>query len=137
MDKDLFRKVEKMSDEDKKNLIAHLQNSLQPDAKIITVDERYAKLVQIAEDMFEYRMKPSRRSLEDVMIRRFVAYRLRIEGFSYSSIGHAMGKNHATIVHLVNQVKDYFSLPNLYKQDIKRYLEFDSMAIRNQNDGTV
>ena len=137
MDSELFKKVEKMSDEDKKNLITHLQNSLQPDAKIITVDERYIQLLKIAEDMFEYRMKPSRRSLEDVMIRRFVAYRLRIEGFSYSSIAHAMGKNHATIMHLVGQMKDYFSLPSLYKQDIKRYLEFDSLAIRKQNDGTV
>ena len=128
MDSELFKREEKMSDEDKKNLIAHLQNSLEPDAKVISVDSRYEALLQIAEDLFDYKMKTSRRDAEDVMIRRFIAYRLRQEGFSFEAIGHAIGKNHSTVFHLVKQMEDYFSLPALYKQDIKKYLEFDSRA---------
>lgn len=129
MDSELFKRVEKMSDEDKKDLIAHLQNSLEPDADMISVDRRYAELLSIAEDLFDYKMKTSRRDAEDVMIRRFISYRLRQEGFSLSAIGHAVGKNHSTIFHLIKQMEDYFSLPGLYKDDIKKYLEFDSRVL--------
>lgn len=134
MDSELFKRVENMSDEDKKSLIAHLQNSLEPDPEVISVDKRYSELLEIAEDLFDYKMKTSRRDAEDVMIRRFIAYRLRIEGFSFASIGHAIGKNHSTVFHLVRQMDDYFSLPNLYKDDIKKYLEFDSRATRETNE---
>lgn len=128
MDSELVERVEKMSDEDKKQLIAHLQNSLAPDAEIISIDARYEALLKIAEDLFDYKMKTSRRDARDVMIRRFIAYKLREEGYSFAAIGHAIGKNHATVFHLVSQMKDYFALPNLYKEDIRKYLRFHSLA---------
>ena len=132
MDSELFKRVEKMSDEDKKDLIAHLQNSLEPDSNVISIDNRYQELLSVAEDVFDYKMKTSRRSAEDVMIRRFIAYRLRREGFSLAAIGHAIGKDHSTVFHLIKQMEDYFSLHWLYKEDIKKYLEFDSRVQKNE-----
>ena len=121
-----------MSEEDKKDLIAHLQNSLEPDSNVISIDKRYEELLAIAEDLFDYKMKTSRRDAEDVMIRRFIAYRLRQEGFSLASIGHAIGKDHSTVFHLIRQMQDYFTLPWIYKEDIQKYLEFESRVKTNE-----
>lgn len=127
----MVRKVTRMNDEEKKNLIIHLQNSLEPGG-YTTVHERYAVLLAIAEGVFGHKMIPKKRSAEDVMIRRFVAYKLHEEGYSYHSIGYAMGLNHATIVYLVRQMGDYFSIPSMYREEIEKYKDFVSLSTEEQ-----
>lgn len=128
MDENLIQKIDKMPVEEKKNLIMHLKNSIIKQDPKNEARDRYDQLLCIAETLFEYKMKNTRRDREDVMIRRVIAYKMKEEGFSYSAIGKAMKKNHATIVHLVSQMKDFFSLPKLYEFDIKQYNDFNELV---------
>lgn len=134
MDKDLFEKIEMMSNDDKKELIEHLQNSIVlEDYPTTLITDRYEQLLMAAETVFEHKMQ-SGRDFNDVMMRRFIAYKLREDGYTFSQISRVMGKNHSTIIHLVKQMKDYFSLPQAYKEDIKKYLMFHSTIMQDERD---
>lgn len=134
MDKSLFDIVEKMSNQDKKELIEYLRSSIVANEyPAMFVGDRYEQLLKSAETVFNRKMKTGRH-VDDVMMRRFIAYKLREDGYSFSQISRVMGKNHATIIHLVRQMEDYFSLPAMYKEDIKKYLKFHSMIMQDERD---
>lgn len=134
MDKNLFNEIEKMSGSDKKELIEHLKNSLVAEKYPSTlISDRYELLLEIAETVFNRKMQKGRH-VDDVMMRRFIAYKLRKDGYTYSQISRVTGKDHSTIVHLVHQMDDYFSLPAMYKEDIKKYLKFDSMVMQDERN---
>lgn len=134
MDKNLFNEIENMSEHDKKELLEHLRLSvITRDYPTTLIEDRYGQLLEIAESVFDRKMR-SGRDVYDVMMRRFIAYKLRKDGYTYSQISRVMGKNHSTIMHLVRQMNDYFSLPAMYKEDIKKYLKFDSMVMQDERD---
>ena len=134
MDKNLLKKVEAMSSGDKKELIEHLQSSLTiEDYPVMLIADRYKQLLEAAESVFDRKMQQGR-DIYDVMMRRFIAYKLREDGYTYSQISRVMGKNHSTIIHLIHQMEDYFSLPAAYKEDIKKYLKFHSMVMQDENE---
>lgn len=135
MDEKLLKKVEAMSSNDKKELIEHLQNSLViEDYPVMLIGDRYKQLLEAAESIFERKMQKGR-DIEDVMMRRFIAYKLREDGYTFSQISRVMGKNHSTIIHLIHQMEDYFSLPAMYKEDIKKYLKFHSKVMQDERSG--
>lgn len=135
MDEKLLKKVEAMSSSDKKELIEHLQNSLViEDYPVMIIKDRYKQLLEAAESIFERKMQKGR-DIEDVMMRRFIAYKLREDGYTFSQISRVMGKNHSTIIHLIHQMEDYFSLPSMYKEDIKKYLKFHSKVMQDERSG--
>ena len=87
------------------------------------VEERYAKLLGIAEEVAG-RTMTSTRDWENVSIRRMVAYRMREEGFRLSHIARAMHLHHSTVLYYVRTMKDAFDEPIFYEQDIRRYMRF-------------
>ena len=66
------------------------------------------------------------RSNENTLIRKMVAHRLIDEGYGCSEIGRAMGKHHATVLHLNRCMVDMLSLPACYKPELCMYREFEA-----------
>lgn len=135
MDKNLLKKVKALSDNDKKELIEYLHGLLAiGNLPVMLIEDRYRQLLEAAESTFGRKMQQGREN-EDVMMRRFISYKLREDGYTFSQISRVMGKNHSTIIHLIYQMEDYFALPEMYKEDIKRYLKFNSTVMQNERDG--
>ena len=83
--------------------------------------QRYAEVLQAAQIAVGKKMARGR-GKEDVLIRMFVAYRLRCEGYPFEAIGKVLGRNHSTIVHLVGKkMADMLSLPKIYLRELKMY----------------
>lgn len=95
--------------------------------------KRYALLLSVAEEVFERKMTRSR-SMNDVMIRRFIAYKMRKEGYYLVDIAKAMGMDHSTIVHYVKQMKDCFDEPIFYAGDIALYMRFSEYVEDESKD---
>jgi uncharacterized protein (DUF488 family) len=87
------------------------------------VEERYAKLLGIAEEVAGHTMT-STRDWENVSIRRMVAYRMKEEGFRVLHVARAMGMHHTTVMHYIAQMKDMFDEPIFYAVDIRKYIQF-------------
>ena len=87
------------------------------------VEERYAKLLGIAEEVAG-RTMTSTRDWENVSIRRMVAYRMKEEGFRVLHVARAMGMHHTTVMHYIAQMKDMFDEPIFYAVDIRKYIQF-------------
>ena len=49
-----------------------------------------------------------------VWARKMIAYKLRERGYTFESIGRALGKNHSTVVSAVNSVRDMLAHPLMY-----------------------
>lgn len=135
MDKSLLKKIKALPSDDKKELIEYIRNSLVIEKyPVILIEDRYQQLLEAAESTFGRKMQKGR-DIDDVMMRRFIAYKLREDGYTYSQISRVMGKNHSTIIHLIYQMEDYFELPKMYKEDIKKYFKFHSTIIQNEGNG--
>lgn len=64
----------------------------------------------------------SGRAEEDVLIRVFTAYRLRLEGYSFGAIGKVMNRDHSTIIHYVRKrMADMTSIPGVYSKELSMY----------------
>ena len=67
------------------------------------------------------------RERENTLIRCIVAYKLREEGYSYADIGKMMKRDHSTITHLANRMRDMLSLPNAYKWEVQQFKRFEEL----------
>lgn len=135
MDEALLKMIRALSSSDKKELIELLHGLLAIDNfPVVLIEDRYKQLLEAAESTFGRKMQKGR-NINDVMMRRFIAYKLREDGYTYSQISRVMGKDHSTIIHLIYQMEDYFSLPEMYKEDIKKYLKFHSTIIQDERNG--
>ena len=63
-----------------------------------------------------------------VNIRRFVSWRMREEGFLFTDIARALGRDHATVHHYIKDMRDVFSLPIYYHREIEQYNLFTEYA---------
>lgn len=90
------------------------------------VEERYPSVLKAAEQATSWMLTDSRER-ENTLIRSFVAYKLREEGYSYADIGKMMKRDHSTITHLANRMRDMLSLPNAYKWEVQQYKRFEEM----------
>ena len=88
-----------------------------------SVGERYPFVLSCAE--IAVGRKLSRERCEDnTLIRSFVSYRLRQEGYGYCEIGRMLGRDHSTVIHLYNKMSDILSVPNAYRKEIEMWNEF-------------
>lgn len=90
------------------------------------VEERFPVVLKAAEQATSWMLTDSRER-ENTLIRSFVAYKLREEGYSYADIGKMMKRDHSTITHLANRMRDMLSLPNAYKWEVQQYKRFEEM----------
>lgn len=90
------------------------------------IEERFPKVLQAAEQATS-RMLTDSRERENTLIRSFVAYKLHNEGYSYSEIGKVMNRDHSTITHLANRMRDMLSVPYAYRTEVSQFKEFDKL----------
>lgn len=90
------------------------------------VEERYPSVLKAAEQATSWMLTDSRER-ENTLIRCIVAYKLREEGYSYADIGKMMKRDHSTITHLANRMRDMLSLPNAYKWEVQQYKKFEEL----------
>lgn len=65
------------------------------------------------------------RCKENTIIRAFVAYRLRTEGYTYKEIGEMLNRDHSSVVHLNAIVRNMLSVPEAYKDEVPMFQEFE------------
>lgn len=56
--------------------------------------------------------------------RTMVAYEMSREGYSRTEIGYQMMKDHSSVTHMINKMRDALSLPQAYADIIKIWNEF-------------
>ena len=97
------------------------------------IKERYGVILQAAQQAVGKRLAAGRRK-EDVLIRVFVAHRLRQEGYSYEAIGEVMNRDHATIVHYERtKMGGMLSLPKMYRDELKMYNKMNEILEKHED----
>jgi chromosomal replication initiation ATPase DnaA len=97
-----------------------------PDGYKVSVDERYKQVLSVAEQTTKMKLTETREA-GNALIRSIVAYRLVKEGYHYSEIGKAMGRNHSTISHYIRKVENMLSVPFAYRREICLFKEFERL----------
>lgn len=64
------------------------------------------------------------RSYHSVLIRRFVACKMRDEYYTIMEIARVVGVNHATVSHYLQQMRNCFDEPIFYAREIDLYFKF-------------
>lgn len=134
-----------MTEEERMEMIVRTASRLGPESRATLAERilgqegrayegtahRYAVLLQAAEQAVGCTMDRSRKA-ESVMIRRFVAYRMRQDGAFVTDIADAMGVDHSTVTHYVRQMKDCFAFPVFYSRDLELYMTFNDIVENEQ-----
>ena len=78
----------------------------------------------------------SRESCE-VWARTMVAFQMCKEGYTTGEIGRQMEKDHSTIIHLRNKMRDVFSLPQMYGDILEIWNRFQKQIGNDIHKGTT
>lgn len=94
--------------------------------------QRFATLLAIAESVTGLRNDPKRRDSQSVLLRTIIVWRMIDEGYSYSDIGRAMGKDHSTVSYFARMRKDAVSIPMAFREHLTMYGKL--VLALNEND---
>lgn len=125
----IIRNAAKLSDEERAAVVERIME----ETPTPIVDERFSKLLGIAEEVMDHTMTRTR-DWVNVAIRRMVAYRMKEEGFRLTEIARAMKMNHSTILHYAHQMSDMFDEPIFYAGDILKYIKFSEAVEEADKD---
>ena len=96
-----------------------------PDGNEPTVVERYPVLLEAAEKVFGRKLTNTSER-DNILIRTFISYKLRKEGYSNGEIGRRMGRDHSSVTQMGKKMEDMLSVPEAYKYEVEKYREFES-----------
>lgn len=91
------------------------------------IEETYPIILSYAELACGQKLIDTRER-ENSLIRCFVSYKMHNIGYSYSEIGKMMKRDHSTITHLANRMRDMLSVPYAYRAEIVMYEKFERMC---------
>ena len=91
------------------------------------IEERYPIVLKAAESAVSWFLTDSRER-ENTLIRCFVAYRLRADGYICSEIGKIMHRDHSTVSILANKMRDMLSVPKAYRWEIQLFERFEGLC---------
>ena len=133
---ELTRRCLSLDRKRRESLVKILQESLEE--KEHCCDERFQTLYKIATDMFGQGILTSSRDFPLVLGRRFIAYQMREEGYSYSAIGRHLIRNHASVMHMTRMMEDcikyQFNLEMAYWEIFqKKIKEYETNKRTNQD----
>lgn len=80
------------------------------------IDHRAVELLMAAASAIGGGFSMRRRDRLSVTVRSSVALKLSEEGWSEAAIGRVLGKNHATVHHMKERMRDMLSLPGQYPE---------------------
>lgn len=93
------------------------------------VSDRYPVVLRAAESATGRKLTRTRES-GNTIIRAFISYRLRREGYSYSEIANRMGRDHATVVYLDRKMRDMLSIPFAYQKETSQFKKFEELCLQ-------
>lgn len=91
------------------------------------VSDRYPAVLRAAESATGRKLTRTRES-GNAIIRAFISYRLRREGYTYDEIARQMGRDHATVVYLDRKMRDMLSIPPAYQKEVEQFSEFSRLC---------
>ena len=106
---ELTRRCLDLSKASKEKLIKVLTASLAEEEREDD-GSRFSLLYKAATDICGQGILSSRRDLNLVIGRRMIAYKMREEGYSLTTIGRHMIRHHASVLHQVRMMEDALSM---------------------------
>ena len=88
--------------------------------------KRFQTLYGIATEMFGKGILTSLRDFEVVLGRRFIAYQMREEGYSFMTIGRHLIRHHASVMHVCKMMEDIFTYPKMFQLEMAYWEEFQN-----------
>ena len=123
---ELTRRCLSLSKSQRETLIKRLQESL-----VEKEDDgsRFATLLKAATDVCGQGVLSSSRDFNLVMGRRMIAYQMKLEGYSFVTIGKRLMIHHASVIHMVRMMcdtmvfrfKDEMEYWNKFQEKLKEY----------------
>ena len=117
----LIDAIQALSLREKEELYSHIGQLIQEE-KFYKEDEGVRKMEEIkmavcsAMGVFAY--DPTNRKRQNVIVRVITANVLLEMGYSENSVGKAMRKNHSTIYHYKETLKNWIKYPGFYKEEL-------------------
>ena len=105
----------------KKDLAYKVIREIDRIEKLEGAAQRFATLLAIAESVTGLRNDPKRRDSQSVLLRTIIVWRMIDEGYSYSDIGRAMGKDHSTVSYYARMRKDAVAIPMAFREHLTMY----------------
>lgn len=113
---------------DRQRLIRILTESLEEEEREDD-GSRFAILYKAATDVCGQGILTSSRDFNLVMGRRMIAYQMKLEGYSFVTIGKRLMKHHASVIHMVRMMcdtmvfrfKDEMEYWNKFQEKLKEY----------------
>ena len=124
-DNRLTRSALKLPSAKKRELISLLSQSIESEEHAVSEKDRYRYVKSVVESVLGRKIDKGRHH-EDVISRMYIAYTLRNDGYSYSTIARLIDKNHSTVFYMVRKVKDMLSLPAVYRNEVELFKAFKS-----------
>ena len=120
---DIIRKSLVLERKQRERLIKILQDSLVE--KTEHDGRRFHTLLTIAEEMFGKGIQSGSRDFQLVLRRRFIVWKMRGEGYSWSEIGRNLIRHHASVIHMWKMMDDIFRYPEIFQLEMAYWEEFD------------
>lgn len=113
---------------DRQRLIRILTESLEEEEREDD-GSRFAILYKAATDVCGQGILTSSRDFNLVMGRRMIAYQMKLEGYSFVTIGKRLMRHHASVIHMVRMMcdtmtfrfKDEMEYWNKFQEKLKEY----------------
>lgn len=113
---------------DRQRLIRILTESLEEEEREDD-GSRFAILYKAATDVCGQGILTSSRDFNLVMGRRMIAYQMKLEGYSFVTIGKRLMRHHASVMHMVRMMcdtmvfrfKDEMEYWNKFQEKLKEY----------------
>ena len=118
----LLRRVLDLPLADKAALMAHLKTSMNIGQE--SPSERLGFLAQRMEEVSGVDVKEGSRRREVVTARFIFIFVARREGFTQEFVGSFLGRNHATVCQAEKKMRDAFTLPAIFQDEITLYNKF-------------
>jgi uncharacterized protein YerC len=116
----------------KKDLAYKVIREIDRIEKLEGAAQRFATLLAIAESVTGLRNDPKRRDSQSVLLRTIIVWRMIDEGYSYTDIGRAMGKDHSTVSYFARMRKDAVAIPMAFREHLTMYGKL--VLALNEND---
>lgn len=97
-------------------------------------DKRFETLYAVATEMFGKGILTSSRNYELTLGRRFIAYQLVQEGYSYSVVGRYLIRHHSSIMHMCRMMEDVLRFQ--FKPEMSYWIQFQKQLKEKENDTT-
>lgn len=102
----IIRQAERLPIQIRKEICVAIISSIDRDESAVDAVTRFADLVRIAEGVFGTEYNPDRKMTGDAYIRNVCAAVMRDEGYTFSAIAKAMGRNTSSVVAMRYRAND-------------------------------